>query len=215
MASHVLLSLRLPLTDLRGQLCLNLQILNKAINEFVLGFGYEVRVQSLGERAFELAFIDLLDLIRHIIVWVQLFSIVLFVHHRPIFLLSPHFFTSSPFVICRLGTIYQILVECTAFCCTWIATTRKWTIFPDIIMVAILIYMPFSIEATLPWFTRCWVRLIALRATILFLSLSYRIECLFLSNNSLLFVHFLNSLCIYCFTSRIMPILRCSQFASR
>ena len=56
----MLLSLRLPLTDLRGQLCLNLQILNKAINEFVLGFGYEVRVQSLGERAFQLALIDLL-----------------------------------------------------------------------------------------------------------------------------------------------------------
>lgn len=35
-SSHVLLPLRLPLTDLRSQLGLNLQILNKAINEFIL-----------------------------------------------------------------------------------------------------------------------------------------------------------------------------------
>ena len=143
-----------------------------------------------------------------------MFSIVFFVHHRPIFLLSPHFFTSSPFFTCRFSTIYQILVECTAFCCTCIATTRKWTIFPDIILVAILIYMPYSVEAALSWFTRCRVCLIALRATILFLSLSYLIECLFLSFYSLSLLHFLDGLCIHCFTSRIMPILRCGQFAS-
>ena len=66
--SYMLFALSFPLTDLRSQLCLNLQILNKTINEFVLRLSNEVGVQSLGERAFELAFIDLLDLIRHIIV---------------------------------------------------------------------------------------------------------------------------------------------------
>ena len=58
--SNMLFTQSFLLTDLRSQLCLNLQILNKTINEFVLGLSYEVRVQSLGERAFELAFIDLL-----------------------------------------------------------------------------------------------------------------------------------------------------------
>ena len=66
--SYMLFALSFPLTDLRSQLCLNLQILNKTINEFVLRLSNEVGVQSLGERAFELAFIDFLDLIRHIIV---------------------------------------------------------------------------------------------------------------------------------------------------
>ena len=60
-SSDVLFTLSFPLTDLRSKLCLNLQILNKAINEFVLRLSNEVRVQSLGERAFQLAFIDLLD----------------------------------------------------------------------------------------------------------------------------------------------------------
>lgn len=58
--SDVLLTLRFPLTDLRSELSLNLQILNKTINEFVLRLGNEVGVQALGERAFQLAFIDLL-----------------------------------------------------------------------------------------------------------------------------------------------------------
>lgn len=61
--SDVLFTLSFPLTDLRSKLCLDLQILNKAINEFVLRLSDEVRVQSLGERAFQLAFVDLLLII--------------------------------------------------------------------------------------------------------------------------------------------------------
>ena len=48
-SSDMLFTLSFPLTDLRSKLCLNLQILNKTINEFVLRLSNEVRVQSLGE----------------------------------------------------------------------------------------------------------------------------------------------------------------------
>jgi hypothetical protein len=58
--SDVFFTLRFPLTDLRSELSLNLQILNETINEFILRLSNEVGVQPLGERAFQLAFIDLL-----------------------------------------------------------------------------------------------------------------------------------------------------------
>ena len=58
--SHVLLSRRFSLTDLRSQVVLHFQILNYTSNEFVLGLCDEVGGKSLSERALQLASIDLL-----------------------------------------------------------------------------------------------------------------------------------------------------------